>query len=222
MGTTRLQIYNSALLLCGQTFLASLDENIEARRLLDHVWNTGGVRFCLEQGQWQFAMRVEMIDYDPDVDTQFGYTYAFDKPDDWVLTSSLCSDERFSSPLTQYRDEVDYWVADITPIYVQYVSDDDQFGGDLSRWPESFTAYVGAYFASQIIMKLSTDKQLRKDLLTPNTGILDRAKLVAKNRAAMTQGTRYPATGSWVKSRIGLTRGRGPLGDGGTSGSLNG
>lgn len=222
MGTNRLQIYNSALLLCGARFLASLDENTEPRRLLDNVWNSGGVRYCLEQGQWQFAMRTQMIDYDPDIDTQFGYRYAFDKPDDWVLTSALCSDERFTVPLTQYRDEVDYWVADITPIYVQFVSDDNQFGSDLSRWPSSFSEYVNAYFASQVIYKLSSDKAMRKALLDPRTGILDRAKLVAKSRAAMTQGTQYPATGSWVRSRAGMRSGRGPMGDGGTSGSLTG
>ena len=38
---TRLQLYNSALLLLGERNLASLSENREPRRLLDHVWDTG-------------------------------------------------------------------------------------------------------------------------------------------------------------------------------------
>ena len=221
MGTNRLQIYNDALMLCGEKFLASLTESGEPRRLLDNVWSSNGVRYCLEQGQWQFAMRTQEIDNDPDITTEFGYTYAFDKPSDWVLTSALCSDERFTTPLTQYRDETDYWVADITPIYVQYVSDDDQFGNDLSRWPSTFCDYVAAYFASKIIFRLSADDKMRMALLQPGHGILDRSKLIAKNRAAMTQGTRYPATGSWVHARAGRRRG-GPLGDGGVGGSLTG
>ena len=219
-GTTRLNIYNNALLLCKERFLASLTEEVKARRLLDQVWDSNGVRYCLEQGQWQFAMRTQQIDYDPDTDSQFGYQYVFEKPTDWVLTSAMCSDERFTTPLTQYTDEsgagVDYWTADITPIYVKYVSDDDQWGNDLSRWPASFCDYVSAYFASKIVLELTGSKDLIAAIITPRTGILDRAKLVAKSRAAMTQGTQYPATGSWIRSRRGRFGG-GPLGDGGTN-----
>ncbi len=222
MGTTRLQIYNDALLLCGQTFLASLTENREPRRLLDQVWDSQGIEYCLEQGQWQFAMRTVRIDYDPDIETQFGYTYAFNKPTDWVLTSALCSDERFTMPLTRYRDEIDNWYADITPIYLHYVSKDEDYGFNLGRWPATFGDYVSAYFASKVILKLSSDKALRAALLTPKSGILAQSLMIARSRAAMTQGTRFPAAGSWVRSRRGLASGRGPLGDGGTSGSLNG
>lgn len=220
MGTNRLQLYQDALLLCKEKFLAALTDNVESRRLLDNVWASDGIQYCLEQGQWQFAMRTQRIDYDPNVTTQFGYRYAFDKPADWVLTSALCSDERFISPLTQYSDETDYWTADITPIYIKFVSNDVQFGNNLSRWPASFTDYVAAYFASQIVGKLGKDEKTRDAILHPRTGILDRALLVAKNRAAMTQGTKYPATGSWVKARRGIGTGRGPLGDGGLGGQL--
>lgn len=221
MGYSRLQLYQDALLLCKERFLASLTEAVEARRLLDNVWNSDGVRYCLEQGQWQFAMRTVRIDFDPDITTQFGYRYAFGKPTDWVLTSALCSDERFTTPLTQYADETAYWTADLTPIYVKYVSDDNQFGLNLALWPASFSDYVAAYFAGQIVGKLGKDKETREEILAPRVGILDRAKLVAKNRAAMTQGTKYPATGSWVKARMGRRSG-GPLGDGGSPGQLTG
>lgn len=226
MGTTRLQIYQDALLLCGERFLASLTENNEARRLLDNVWNSQGVQYCLEQGQWQFAMRAIRLDYDPDIQTQWGYTYAFNKPTDWVLTSALCSDERFTMPLTRYRDEVDNWYADITPIYLQYVSNDADYGLNLGRWPSTFADYVSSYFAQQICTKLTRDKQVLRALLGPQLngkdGLVDQNLLIARSRAAMTQGTRFPAAGSWVRSRRGLASGRGPLGDGGTSGSLNG
>ena len=65
--TSRLQIYNGALLLCEERFLSSLTEDREPRHLLDHVWNNGGVRYCLEQGQWRFAMRSVSLDYDTSV-----------------------------------------------------------------------------------------------------------------------------------------------------------
>lgn len=216
---TRLQIYNNALLICKQRFLSSLTENIEPRRLLDQVWDSGGVRYCLEQGQWQFAMRTQMLDADPDIDTQFGFANAFDKPDDWVLTSAVCSDERFNTPLIRYNDETAYWFADITPIYVKFVSDDDAFGNDLSRWPNTFQSYVETYFASQIVGKLSSDAALAESIMKPRTGQLDTALLKARSRAAMTQATQFAAPGTWVVSRMGR---RGYRNDRGNPGSLIG
>ena len=221
MGTTRLQIYNGALLLCKERAISSLTENCEARRQLDGVWNDNGVRYCLEQGQWQFAMRATRIDYDPDVTTEFGYRYAFGKPDDWVETCAVCSDERFMTPVTQYADETDYWTADITPLYIKYVSDDDQFGNNLARWPQSFTEYVQAHFAGKIVLGITGSKDLAAQLLETRGGIIEQRRIVAKNRAAMTQPTKYPAIGSWTRARVGSSR-RGPMGDGGTSGSLTG
>lgn len=223
-GTTRLKLYNGALLLCGERSIASLSEEREPRRLLDIVWDKGGVRYCLEQGQWQFAMRTQQIDQDPDVDTTFGYNNAFTKPDDWVATSALCQDERFAVPLLEYADELQNWYSDITPIYVKYVSDDANFGGNLAIWPNSFVDYVEAYFASQIIYKLNADAERINRLMgRPGDikgGELARRYTIAKNRSAMTQPTMFAAQGTWNGSRRG--RYRGPMGDGGSSGNLIG
>jgi hypothetical protein len=136
--TTKLQLYNNALLLCGERALGSLTEEREPRRLLDQVYDTDGIKKCLEMGQWKFAMRTIQIDYDPDVSPTFGYQRAFDKPTDWVVTSSVCSDEYFRAPLLQYTDEAGYWYADLNTIYVRYVSDDAQYGKNIGSWPGSF------------------------------------------------------------------------------------
>ena len=221
MGTTRLGLYNDALLQCKERFLASLTENVKARRLLDSVWNGNGVNYCLEQGQWQFAMRSIRIEYDPDITPEFGYTYAFNKPDDWILTSAVCSDDRFVSPVRRYADEVDYWLSDDSPLYIKYVSNDEAFGGDLSRWPSTFCDYVGAYFASKIVLELTGSKELYAAIMQPKSGQLERSLLIAKNRAMMTQPATRPVAGSWVRSRASGGR-LGPMGDGGNSGSLIG
>lgn len=221
MGTTRLDLYNGALQLCKERMLGSLTETCEARRLLDQVWADNGVRYCLEQGQWQFAMRAVRVDYDPDVTTEFGYRYAFDKETDWVSTAAVCSDERFMTPVTQYADETDYWTADITPLYIKYVSDDAAFGNDLARWPQSFSEYVQAHFAGKICFPLTGNSKLSDSLLEPKGGIIALRRLIAKNRAAMTQPTKYAAIGSWARARVGSSR-RGPMGDGGTGGALTG
>lgn len=210
---TQLSLYNDALLLCGERFLASLTVSEEARRLLDHVWSNGGVKYCLEQGQWYFAMRSSAVDYDTAIEPDFGYTRAFSKPTDWLVTSALCSDEYFNVPLTAYVDEAGYWYADQDTIYVRYVSNDSLYGMDLNKWPEAFKDYVAAHFASRVIKKLSGSEDKEKEALKYADQMLARAK----GRAAQAGPTQFPAQGSWSRSRGGY---RG--GDGGNRGSLIG
>lgn len=200
MATSRLKLYNGALLICAQRSVASLTVNEEARRLLDEVWDDGGVKYCLEQAQWKFAMRTSKFDYDTTITPDFGYVRAFAKPSDWVLTSALCSDEYFKSPVTEYADEAGYWFADLNEIYVRYVSDHDNFGNDLSRWPASFTEYVKSYFAWRIIHKLPGGS-LEKISEVEKTS--KRQLLFAKNRDAMAGPAQFPARGFWLNSRLG-------------------
>lgn len=224
-GTDRLKIYNGALELVGGRELASLTESRKSRRLLDRVWNANGVRFCLEQGEWQFAMRTQQIDPDPDADPQFGYAYPFNKPDDWIATHAVCSDAFFRAPLTRYADEVGYWYADINPIFVKFTSDDVLFGGDLSKWPQSFCDYVYAYFASKVVRSLTGDERrvihICGDPSKIDSGVVGKALKIAKSRAGMTQPTRFPAPGSWNKARHGRGTGNSRP-DGGNPSSLIG
>lgn len=215
MATTRLSIYNDALLLLGERALSSLTEEREPRRLLDQVWNNEGVDHCLEKGQWFFAMRAIKIDYDPGVDPGFGYRRAFYKPTDWVLTSALCTDEWFNVPLTQYNDEADYWYADDDVLYVRYVSNDSQYGNNLARWPTSFKEFVAAHFASRIAAKIATP-DIARDMLGLRKMLLNEAK----NNAAMAEPTSFPAQGSWsrARTRFGTRRNR----DGGSNSNLIG
>lgn len=211
----QIDLYNSALMLCGERALASLTEEREPRRLLDKVWADDGVKACLEMGQWNFAMRTVQIDYDTNITPDFGYPRAFLKPDDWVLTSSVCSDEYFRVPLMRYVDEAGYWYSDLETLYVRYVSNDAGYGLNLAAWPNSFYDMVAEYFANKIIRKLTnseaeeakSDKRLKKK------------KLEAKSRAAMANPTAFPPPGDWSQSR---SRGFGRRDGGNGSGSLIG
>lgn len=222
--TTRLALYNGALLLCKERSLASLSESAEPRRLLDEVWNDGGVRYCLEQGQWRFAMRTSKLTYDTAIEPAFGYRRAFAKPSDWVATSAVCADEYFTEPLLRYSDEDQFIFSDIDDIYAKYVSDDGAFGTDYGKWPQSFAEYVKTYFASRICYKLGG-----KDIITllhgraidGRDGLLARNLLIAKNRDAMADPTRFAAQGGWTRSRGRYARG-GRFEDGGSSSNLIG
>lgn len=193
----QLSIYNGALLHCGERFLATLTEQREPRRLLDRVWSSNGVITCLEMGQWNFAMRTVQIDYDPSIQPSFGYNRAFQKPADWVLTSGLCEDEFFRSPLLRYWDEANYWYSDLDTMYARYVSSDVNYGLNLNKWPESFREFVEAHFASKIILKLSNSEEEVKRVEALRLKFLK----TAKSRAAMAEPTSFPAQGSWSRSR---------------------
>jgi hypothetical protein len=195
--TTKLTLYNGALLLCRERFLSSLTENREPRYLLDQVWDSGGVKRCLEEGQWHFAMRTQMLDFDPSIEPDFGYNRAFAKPTDWVLTSGVCSDEFFNIPLTQYTDEAGYWYCNLDVLYVRYVSNDTDYGMDMNKWPETFREFVEAHLASRIVGKLSGGKVGQKEADDARRDALDRAKA----KAAMAEPTKFPAQGNWTTSR---------------------
>ena len=213
--TTQLTLYNDALMICGERFLASLTENREPRRLLDQVWATNGVRLCLEEAQWEFAMRTQQVDYDPAITPSFGYNRAFSKPTDWVLTSAVCVDEYFRTPATRYVDEAGYWYSDLDTIYVRYVSNDAFYGMDLNKWPDSFKEFVAAHFASKIISKISNSEREQDRVDKLREKMLSRAK----NKCVMTGPTMFSAQGSWSRARNRFPNRR----DGGnTGGSLIG
>lgn len=216
--TTRLELYNSALLICGERFLASLSEDREPRHLLDHVWDNDGVKKCLEAGQWKFGMRAVRLDYDPSVSPDFGYRRAFQKPTDWCTTSAVCTDEYFNVPLLQYVEETGYWFCDLDELFVRYVSNDTSFGGDLSLWPGRFEEYVSTFFASKIILKLTSDKERRDAILHPKQGLLARKLKEAKSHDAMAGPTQFPAQGGWTTAR----QAGGPRRDRGSRSNLTG
>lgn len=215
---SKLLLYNNALLLCGERKLDSLTENREPRRLLDDVYDGGALRTCLEEGVWNFATRSIRIDSDPGIDPDFGFDYGFVKPDDWVRTSIVSANEYFRSPLKDYyySDEAGYWWSDIDPLYVRYVSDGADYGGNLGNWPESFARYFEAYLARRIADKLTKSQGRLKSIDLE----LARCRKGAVSKDAMNNGAAMPPEGSWSRSR----RAYGGFGrrDGGTRSRLLG
>ena len=213
---TKLNAYNNALMLCGERTLASVTENREPRRLLDQVYDSGAIKTCLEAGFWNFAARTVQIEYDPGVDPDFGFERAFVKPSDWCRTMSVSPDEYSYIPYKshEFADEAGYWWADIDTLYVKYVSDGASYGGDLTKWTESFARYFEAYLASRIAWKLTRDKDTVAMLE-------DEAKKRLKSavgKDAQDTGTSMAPEGAWNRSRRGGRLRR----DGGTRGSLIG
>lgn len=195
--SNQLNVYNDALRLVGERQLVSLTENREPRRLLDAVWD-GALKYCLEQGQWNFAIRSVRVNYSPSVEPPFGYRRAFNKPDDYVRTVAFASDPFFNSPIIQYTDEAGFWFCDLDEIYIRYVSNDPSFGLDSSLWPETFSSFVAAYLAAQIAPRLKNGSD--REWLAREYKM---AKTDALTKDAIQEPTKIFPTGRWVRSRHG-------------------
>lgn len=199
MSITRLQLYNGALRILGETKLSSLSEARESRRVLDDVWDEGAIDACLEAGQWVFATRAVQLDYAPSIEPDFGYRRAFTRPDDFIRTIALCEDEYYNFPLLRYVDEAGHWFADQDTIYLKYVSNDEDYGNDWSLWPPSFEDYVKAYLAAEIAYVLTKSGEKEERAKKALADVLTNA--ASKN--ALSKPTAFPPQGGWVSARSG-------------------
>lgn len=197
----KLAIYNAALGHLGSRDLASLTEAREPRRVMDRVWGTDNevVRYALGRGEWNWALRTILIDYTPSIEPGFGFLRAFTKPDDFLRLAGLSDDEYLKNPLdnNQYQDEAGYWLADIDVLYVRYVSSDDGYGMDSSKWSVAFKKYIELYMAHEACERI-TNSTAKKDRLRRDA--MDLLK-EAKSHDAMDEGVKYLPSGSWVRSR---------------------
>lgn len=215
MATTKLELWNAALLELGSERLSDTGDPVKSARELTAVHNRV-VEECLASGSWNFTMETIRADADTGVTPEFGYTEVFAKPTDWVRTIAVSTDERFSMPLLHYYDDSNFWSADQTPIYVRYVSNDTGMGFDLSRWTQNFTRFVELELAERVCMALTQNASLKETVGKAR----DTARKKAKNTDAMDEANpKFPPPGSWTSARWGSIGGRR---DRGSRGSLIG
>ena len=211
--TTKLKVWNGALIALGNERLSDTGEEIEAGRELVAAWDDV-LAECVAEGSWNFAMETIKCDADTGVTPEFGFPKVFAKPSDWVRTMGVSEDEYFSQPLINSYDDSNYWSADSTPIYVRYVSNDTGLGMDLTRWPAAFTRFVELELAARVCLKLTQNDAM----LERTEKRRDKARLVAKNQDAMNESQpKFRPPGSWT-----MARGGGGGRDRGSRGSLTG
>lgn len=198
MAATKLSLFNGAQRLLKNRKLSQAEVTggtRESARLLNDVWDDGAIDAVLQAGQWKFATRTRMVTASPSIEPDFGYRYAFDKPEDWIRTTGVWVDENMLTPLKTYRDEAGYLFASVDTIYFSYISNDASYGGDLSRWPQNFKKFVHAYLASEVVGPL-TERGLEmlklKDMFLKDASATD----------AMSDPTARPPAGSWVRARL--------------------
>lgn len=195
----KLQVYNGALLHLGAKTLATLTEERKSRRVLDAIWASGAVRYCLEQGYWNFATRTIKIEATPSLEPDFGYRYAFTKPTDFVQLVSISLDEYFTAPLNNFTDEDQYWFADYDVLYISYISDDASYGASLGDWTETFTRFIELYLAYRAAPQITHDSSIIKYIENK----MKLAMLSAKNKDAVNQGAKQTPLGKLARARLG-------------------
>lgn len=196
----KLSIYNGALVLLGARKLASLSEPRESRRVLDSLWDNDFIDTILQHGLWYFAVKTIKLEQTDSLESQFGREYLYQLPSDFIKLTRVSLDEYQEEPYLGYRLEGEYIKCGVYPLYISYISNASNYGGDISRWTPTFTRYAEHYLAlnaAETIGKFSENKMLRfeKDM--------KKKLLTAKSDSAMQQPTQFMPTGSWVKSRIG-------------------
>lgn len=196
MSASRLSIFNKALRWLGERQLASLTEKREPRYLLDVEWQDA-ILYVLSQGYWKHAIRNIQANAEPNQTPNFGYIFAFLKPDDWVATFQVADNTIYQPLLREYDDQNNYWYSWISPIYVKYVSNAPQFGLNEAMWTPGFVEYLAVYLA-QLIAPRITQNQDKIAFVDKNVKRL-RAQGLSKDAMDLPPGK--PSYGTWVMSR---------------------
>lgn len=156
---TVLSIYNASLRMLREGRLSATSDDIPARYLLDDAI-TDVKEVVLEKGQWNFASRSTSVA--GSASSNRGFSYRFTKPTDFVRLIAISESSSYYPPAEKYDEDATYWYSNATTIYITYVSDDASYGGDLTKWPESYADVVAACLAVEIGPTLTKSEAIIK------------------------------------------------------------
>jgi hypothetical protein len=203
--TTKLEVYNLALLQMKASTLSSTTERVEARFVLDALWPTV-VAGMLEDGFWKFAMRSVRITQDTNIAPNFGYPMAFNMPDDWVRTYSLSLSENFEPFLDDWIEESNTFFAHAGPLYVRYISNSETgYGMDMTRWTARFVKALAFCLAWRASPKATGSSDNFNEKLEADYA---RALSQAKSFEALRDPPKQLPQGRWNSGRFSRNSGR--------------
>lgn len=198
MATTKQDVYDEALLICRERKVLTT-ENIEARRLLDGVWDRGAIDYCLKQGLWKFALRSVQLIPESGITPTFGNQFAYAQPSDFIRTAALSPDEYFYHSVFDVEPEGGFWYVDYDIVYLKYVSNDAAYGGGLNNWTVDFQKYVSAYLAYNVCGSISG---ISEDKIKMVRDIMMDYHTDARNKDAMESPTKFRQSGRLTSSRV--------------------
>lgn len=197
---SRLDIYNQSLIRLGERRLATLSDNRPERRSLDAVW-ADTLAYMIEAAMWNWASRSEELQSSDTVTPNFGYTYAFEKPDDYVRIVNIADNEMMAPTLEDFMEEGDYFFAWVDPLYLQYISSDTDYGADPGKWTASFSRAFVLELAYRVAPQVGANAKIQELLFEEKK----RALSYAKAKDVVNQPMRRLPTGRLTRSRMGMT-----------------
>ena len=202
MGTTKLAIYKKAIRSIKQTPIGALTDDVQVRHRCDDEYD-GVLAWLLEQAFWRTAMRSAQITQNEAIDPAFAFDYAHDLPSDFVRRETISASEFLDPPLDEqiggpgYLIEGGYIWANVTPLYMRYVSNDASYGYDLTLWTDGMAEAAGLQLGSRIAPYVAASAEMAEEL--------HEASMVRVGRAAtfdsLQQTTRRMREGTWSKVR---------------------
>lgn len=199
MAISKKGLYDLALTELGERRLKSLSDDLPSRYVLDTVWDEMQFPVCaLEDGQWRHAVRTVKLVYDSTISPDFGYQYAFPQPSDFVRLVAISADQYFYNPLTDYEYENDYFFTSFQDLYMRYVSSDESYGLDYSKWSPAFIQYTYLKLAYHAAPRIVQDMKKREAVIKH----LERAMTKAFGKDAANRPTVFIGKGGWNKARM--------------------
>lgn len=197
---TQLTLYNGALRIIKNRKLSALTDTVEARYLLDDEYEKVK-KYCIEQGLWNFALRTVALEPDTGNTPEFGYQNAFETPSDFVRLNAIAANANMYPTLEDYAIEGSYYLANLSTLYMSYVSNGVNYGYDLSKWPATFELYVEHELASRIVGHLTNASAADIETLEASK---KKALKDARSKDALNQAAIRPPPGKLVQSRTGM------------------
>jgi hypothetical protein len=197
--TSQLSVFNKALRHLEERKLASLTESRESLRYLTDEWSDA-ITYCLYQAPWNFAIMNAQVYADQSQAPTFGYEFCFTKPGDCIKTFLASDNESYNPPLRSpdgFDDKNLVWFANISPIYVMYVSNLPSYGMAIGSWPPGFVEYLSAYLAWLVGPRLKQDANKVAMLYK----LQERKKREAVASDALDLMPSRPPYNTWVMSR---------------------
>lgn len=196
MGTTVVDICNSALLKLGSAPLMSIEEDTREGRLCRAQY--GKLKMALlNEHPWSFAKRRIKLNRDAKA-PEFGFKSRFLLPSDFLRVLNIYSsgEGADSLPSSEWVVEGDYMLSENNVLYMVYITDEAKE----SRFPAIFAELLSLRLAMDICYDLVQDKALYDRMSGEYKMYLQRIQFVDSRNFKpknLTQGD-----GLWVQSRF--------------------
>ncbi|QDP61488.1 MAG: hypothetical protein Unbinned8596contig1000_1 [Prokaryotic dsDNA virus sp.] len=144
----KLNLFNNALIVSGNTRLKSLTDDVDSRYTLDVLWNVKPQYYCAELIKPRFAVKTVKIDNPTIIDDQI-FSKTFELPNTFIEMVGVYSDSDLDKPIKRYIRDGDALLCEHDVIYVRYV--DSAPLDDYAKWTPTFTRSVFTYLAKQLV-----------------------------------------------------------------------